>query len=115
MLPKLTLAGLRANCPPVMPLPETDTAVVVGVEGVFDWPDAELRASEAAPFIETLLVTCPADFGANTRLNVVLCPGPSVTGRLSPVKLNAELLTEAWVTVTLESPLFVIVADFAML
>jgi hypothetical protein len=97
-----------------MPVPETDTAVVVGVEEV-DCPGAELAVSEAAPFIETLPAACPADFGANTRLNVVLCPGPSVTGRLSPVKLNAALLTEAWLTVTLESPLFVIVADFAML
>ena len=59
--------------------------------------------------------TGPADLGANMRLNDVLCPGARVTGRLSPVKLNAALLTEAWLTVTLESPLFVIVADFAVL
>jgi hypothetical protein len=37
---------------------------------------------------ETLPVTLPATVGANSTLNVVLCPAVRVTGRSSPLELK---------------------------
>jgi hypothetical protein len=113
--PNATLAGIKVNCPAVVPAPETVTDAVVGVEGSPDEPAAAPVMSDAWPCIETLPDTCPADFGTNTTLNDVLCPGARVIGSVNPVNVKAALLADACATVTLDSPELVKVAVFARL
>jgi len=112
-LPKLTVAGLSISWPAAVPAPETVTAAVVGVEGSPACPGDSLSTSEAWPCMETLPDIWPADFGANTKLKDVVWPGERVTGNVSPVKLKAAFVADAWAMVTLESPEFVNVAVFA--
>jgi hypothetical protein len=54
--------------------------------------------------------TGPDAVGANTTLNVRLCPPASVTGNDSPLTLNAELERLAPEMVTLALPVFVSVS-----
>jgi hypothetical protein len=51
-------------------------------------------------------VTFPAELGANTMLNVVLCPGPMLMGTVKPEVLNPAPATLALEIVTLPVPGF---------
>jgi len=94
-LPKDRLDGLTARVPAAVPVPDTGTVRV---------------GSEASLVIMRLALLLLADCGANTTLNEVLLPAPRVIGRLSPLKLNPDPETVAWLMVTLDPPLFVKVA-----
>jgi len=109
--PKVTLAGAMAICPGVVPSPDTVTTALVGADcGLADWPCTAFMVREAAPLTDTFPVTSPADLGANVSVKVVLWPAESVRGRVSPLKVNAALLDDAWEMVTLDPPGFVRVA-----
>ena len=88
-LPKLRGAGAIVSVPVVVvavPLPDIDSVAVL-----FDALLANDNVPEALPLL----------FGANTTLKDALCPAAIVTGKLTPLRLNSELVLEAEEMVTL--------------
>ena len=74
-LPKSTVAGETASSPWPVAVPDREI----------------LRfGSEASDTAEMVPVADPAEVGAKTTLNVILCPELSVCGRFKPLMLNAD-------------------------
>ena len=90
--PKFTLPGLTVNCGVVaaVPVPLKLTAVVPPLD--------ELLLTFNLP------VAAPAAVGLNCTLNVTVCFGLSVTGRLAPERLNPPPLIVAAVIFTGDVP-----------
>ena len=65
---------------------------------------------EAFEATVTVPLNVPADVGANFTVNVVLCPGVSVTGGVIPEMLNAVPAAVAAEIVALAPPVFVTVS-----
>ncbi len=100
-LPKLRLAGDTDSCPCDVPVPESAMLrfELLAVDVMVSVPLAE-----------------PVAVGANVTVNVTLCFGESVTGRLSPLTEKLELLRLACEMVTVAPPVLVNVSDrFALL
>lgn len=94
--PKLRLDGLAVNAPGAMPDPES----------------GKLKLEfEALDVIATLPVTLPDDCGAKVTKKLTACPAESVVGTLSPLRLNPDPVTDAWVRFTLVPPVLVKVTD----
>jgi hypothetical protein len=79
-LPKLGVAGLAANCPGAVPVPESVTLRL----------DTDPSAVNAR-----LPVTAPAAVGVSVTLNVRVCPAFSVVGTLKPLVANPAPVTLA--------------------
>ena len=92
-LPKLRLEGLAVNC--------TEAATPVPLNAIVPGELDALLTSEMLP------VTLPADCGSNCALNVMLCPGGSVTGTESPPMVKPAPETWACEIVRLALPEFV--------
>jgi hypothetical protein len=91
-LPKSSLLGLSASCPSDRPVPLTE----------------RLGTAFAASLLtETVPLKVPAEFGVNLTLRVVLCPGPTTTGRLGAAREKYLLDIDALLTVTALVPEFV--------
>jgi hypothetical protein len=95
-LPKLRLVGDTAKVPAAVPVPES--AILSGEFDPFDTTD---RLPLAAP---TLV-------GVNVAVNVTLWPAVSVTGGVSPLRLNPVPLAVAAEIVRLSPPVLVSVSD----
>jgi hypothetical protein len=93
-LPKLKLAGLGVSWPGVTPVPDSGTL-----------------ALDTLLTMATLPVTPPAAAGLNFTENVVLCDGPRVVGKVSPLALNPVPVTVACVIVRLDPPVLLMVSD----
>ena len=78
-------------------------------------PEKPPTLRDAVPLTATVLLSDPDVRGAKVMVNVVLWPAARVTGSASPLIVKAELLMEAWETVTRVPPEFFRVAVFAML
>jgi hypothetical protein len=89
-LPKATLVGLAVS--------EELAATPVPVRGMVVGELGALLVSTTLP------LTLPAVVGANTAVNVALCPAPIVSGRLRPLMLNPVPVTAASVSVKLAVP-----------
>jgi hypothetical protein len=88
--PKLRLAALElSSVAAVTPVPLTET--VLGV-------------LEAVLMTDTLPLTTPAAFGANTTVNVDCFPGATVMGSVAPVIENPLAVVLAWLTVRADPP-----------
>lgn len=74
-LPKPKVAGVTVNWPAAVPVPEREMVRV------------ELEALETTA---TLPLTLLADVGVKTTLKVTLSPAVKVSGRLRPLRLNAD-------------------------
>ncbi len=101
MLPKLRLAGESDSCPCDVPVPESAILKfeLSAVDVMVSFPAAE-----------------PVAIGANVTVNVTLCFGESVTGKLSPLTEKLELLRLACEMVTVAPPPLVNVSErFALL
>src|SRR5208282_3167953 len=100
-LPDARLVGFAVSVPCVTPV-----------------PDSAMLKLESDPLevIVTLPLAAPLAVGANTTLNVVLCPAVSVTGSVSPFKLNPVPLADAAEIVRLDPPvlLSVSLSDFEL-
>jgi len=89
-VPKLRLVGLAPRLPGVTPVAET-AILSVGLE----------------PLLVTAIfpLTAPAEFGANTTLNVgLLWPAVNVRGRVRPFTLRPVPVTVVCEIVTLDPP-----------
>ena len=95
-LPKAKLAGVTANCPAAVPVPDS---------GMFKVRFDALEATARFP------LALPAEDGVKMTLKVMLCPEVRVTGGLRPVTLKAAPVTVSWDMVTLEPPTLVTVSD----
>ena len=91
-LPKSMLPGFTDNCPGALADPDNATDNV---------------GFEASEVSVRLPLVVPLTTGVNVMLKVTLCPAARVTGRASPLRLNAEEETAADETVTLALPLLV--------
>lgn len=91
-LPKFNDAGATVNCPEAVSLPDS---------AMFS------RGSEAFEITKRLPELVPEMRGANTTLNVRLCPAFRLTGSNKPLNVNAALDAEICDTVTPVFPLFV--------
>ena len=94
-LPKVKIVGLNPSWPVPVSVPDPDSATVA--EG-FD----------ASPVMVSVALKAVASFGANETLSVVLCPAPTVTGRLGEVTEKYLVETEALLIVADAVPEFVI-------
>src|SRR5208337_3168460 len=88
-LPNARLVGFAVSVPCVTPVPES---AMLKLE------------SDPLDVIVTLPLAAPLAVGANTTLNVVLCPAVSVKGNVSPLKLNPVPLADAAEIVRLDPP-----------
>lgn len=70
-LPKLRLVGFDPSVPGAIPIPDNGMISV----GAFE-------------VTVTLPLTLPAETGVNETVKLALCPAVSVTGAVTPVKLN---------------------------
>jgi len=95
-LPKAKLAGVTANCPAAVPVPDS---------GMFKLGSDALEATAKFP------LELPAEDVAKVTLKVMLCPEVRVTGGLRPVTPKAAPVTVSWDMVTLEPPTLVTVSD----
>jgi len=77
-LPKARPAGLTANCPGAVPVPES---------GIFK------VGLDALEVIARFPLALPADCGVKMTLNVTPCPAVKVIGRLRPLTLNPVPVT----------------------
>ena len=80
MPPKLIVEELAPSIPGVWPVPDSATAS---------------DGFEASLAIFSVPVLLPPEEGANPMLKLVLCPGASVMGSVSPDTLNPAPETEA--------------------
>jgi len=94
-LPKLRLVGLEVSKPGEAPVPVNP----IVNEGF-----------EALEVTVTLPLALPVDVGVKTTWKLVLCPAPSVTGLVTPLRLNPVPLTATCEIVTLVPPVFVTVS-----
>ena len=94
--PNARLAGFATRSPCDAPVP--DRAIVK-------------LGFEPSDVMVTLPLTAPLAAGVKVTVKVVLCPAVSVTGKLSPLKLNPVPLADAAEIVTLDPPLLVSVSD----
>lgn len=99
-LPKFWLAGDAANCPGVVPVPDSAT-----VSDGFEAFDVKVRFPLALPDA----------VGENTTEKVTLCPAARFVGNDRPLTENAAEVELAPVTVMLDPPLLVKVSDFVLL
>src|SRR6266700_1519887 len=60
--------------------------------------------AEASLTIEMLPVSLATDLGANATLRLLDCPGPSASGKMSPLTLKSEPITCGGETVTAPLP-----------
>jgi hypothetical protein len=95
-LPKAKLAGVTANCPAGVPVPDS---------GIFRVGFDAFEATARLP------LALPADDGVKMTLKVMLCPEVRVIGGLRPVTPKAAPVTVSWDMVTLEPPTLVTVSD----
>jgi len=95
-LPKAKLAGVTANCPAAVPVPDS---------GIFRVGFDAFEATARLP------LALPADDGVKMTLKVMLCPEVRVIGGLRPVTPKAAPVTVSWDMVTLEPPTLVTVSD----
>jgi hypothetical protein len=77
-LPKAKFAGVTANCPAAVPVPDS---------GMFKVRFDALEATARFP------LALPAEDGVKMTLKVMLCPDVRITGGLRPVTLKAVLVT----------------------
>ena len=77
-LPNAGLAGVTANCPAAVPVPDSEILKV---------------GFDAFEAIAMLALVLPADDGVKMTLKVMLSPEVSVDGKLTPVTLKAVLVT----------------------
>src|SRR5208337_5253338 len=100
-LPNASLLGFAVSVPCVTPVPES---AMLKLE------------SDPLELIVTLPLAAPLAVGAHITLNVVLCPAVSVTGSVSPFKLNPVPLADAAEIVRLDPPvlLSVSLSDFEL-
>jgi hypothetical protein len=77
-LPKAKLAGVTANCPAAVPVPDS---------GMFKVRFDAFEATARFP------LALPEEDGVKMTLKVMLCPDVRITGGLSPVTLKAVLVT----------------------
>jgi hypothetical protein len=95
-VPKLKLPGVIVNCPADVPVPESP---------IFNVGFGPLDVIVNVP------LTAPLAVGANAAVNVTLCVGFSVVGKVSPLIENPAPLAEAAEIVTAAPPVFVSVSD----
>jgi hypothetical protein len=80
----------------VVPSPATVSDALIGAaDGALELPEAAPVVNDALPLTVMLLLTPPEDFGAKITLNVAVSFAPRVMGKLSPLIVNAALLTDA--------------------
>src|SRR5208283_1903687 len=96
MLPNAKLVGFAVSAPWVTPVPESGM-LKLGFEPV----EVMLTLPLAAPLV----------VGEKSKVNDVLWPAVSVTGKDSPLKLNPVPLAAAAETVRLDPPVLVSVSD----
>src|SRR5580692_1058065 len=77
-LPKAKLAGVTANCPAAVPVPDS---------GIFRVGFDPFEATARLP------LALPEEDGVKMTLKVMLCPDVRITGGLRPVTLKAVLVT----------------------
>ena len=80
MVPKLIEPGETANCPGLVPFPDSATLRL---------------ASEASDANVTAPLTVPTTAGAKTRVRVRLCPGGRVSGEINPLRPKPAPVTVA--------------------
>jgi hypothetical protein len=95
-VPKPRLDGFGVIAPWVTPVPE---------RGILKFGFPPLEVTLIFP------VTAPIADGENSAVNDVLCPAASVSGRVSPLKLNPAPLALAAEIVRLDAPEFVSVPE----
>lgn len=96
MVPKLRLVGLEARSPAETPVPESG----ISRDGL-----------EALDVTVTVPLALLAEVGVNTTWKLVFCPAASVTGVVTPLKLNPVPVRATCEIVTLEPPVFVTVSN----
>jgi hypothetical protein len=107
----VTLAPLADRLPEPVPVPPLTTLPMASVDGeILSCPTAAVPVPVSVavdvdgwPLLVTVSVALadPTAVGLNVIVKGTLCPSGMVTGRVSPLILNAELLILAAVTVTL--------------
>lgn len=89
--PKLSLVGFGDRVPGVTPLPDKPT-LSVAVGELLRFHELPVRTLNVN---DTLPLAVPVACGKYTTVTCVLLPDESVTGRVSPLKEKAALLTVA--------------------
>jgi hypothetical protein len=98
-LPKFKLPGLPVSWPAPTPVPVKETVAVLFEFGE-PLPRDLFFGTEHAK--ERLPVMLPPDCGAKVVVRLTLCPGASIAGTLSPLKLNPVPASVAWEIVRFE-------------
>ena len=119
----VTLAPLALRLPEAVPLVPTTTLPAAKVDGVtVNCPTAAVPEPDrgmvsvgldAFDVIITLPLALPADCGVKLTPKLALCPAPSVTGVVIPLKVKPVPLIPACEMVTLDPPVLVTIPDKA--
>ena len=95
-LPKLRLLGFGPSAPEEIPVPDNGM-VTFGLD--------------AFEVIVMLPLTVPVEVGANLTVKVAFWPAVSVTGAVTPLRVNPDPLIAICEMVMLEPPVLVTVSD----
>jgi hypothetical protein len=96
---------------PVCTVPKSSNdGLALRAPGVTPVPDSGIAKVAALLMIDRLPLELPEDWGAKTTLKLALWFADNVSGNVNPVRLYPEPVRGAWVIVTFDPPVLVMVS-----